>query len=71
MSRSDTHKQAFANATEWKIRFPKGHLFIPTNSLPVGLRAYKDEKIDGIFDITKRSQFDEFVSEAKRLMLTQ
>jgi len=68
MSRSDTHKKAFANATEWKRRFPKGHFFILTNSLPVNLRAYKDEKIDGIFDITKKIQLDEFVSETKRLM---
>ena len=67
MSRSDTHKKAFANATEWKRRFPKGHFFILTNSLPVGLRAYKDEKIDGIFDITKKIQLEEFVSETKRL----
>jgi hypothetical protein len=71
MSRSDTHKKAFANATEWKRRFPKGHFFILTNSLPVSLRAYKDEKIDGIFDITKKSQLDEFVSETKRLMATK
>ncbi len=68
MSRSDTHKKAFANATEWKRRFPNGHFFILTNSLPVKWRAYKDEKIDGIFDITKKTQLDEFVSETKRLM---
>jgi hypothetical protein len=70
MSRSDTHKKAFANATEWKRRFPKGHFFILTNSLPASLRAYKDDKIDGIFDITKKAQLDEFVSEAKRLIAT-
>ena len=68
MSRSDTHKKAFANASEWKRRFPKGHFFILTNSLPANLRAYKDEKIDGIFDITKKNQLDAFVSETKRLM---
>lgn len=67
MSRSDTHKKAFANATEWKRRFPNGHFFILTNSLPVSLRAYKDEKVDGIFDITKKNQLDEFVSETKRI----
>jgi hypothetical protein len=38
-----------------------------TNSLPVSLRAYKDEKVDGIFDITKKIQLDEFVSETKRI----
>jgi len=69
MSRSDTHKKAFANATEWKRRFSKGHFFILTNSLPLSLRAYKDEKIDGIFDITKENQLDDFVSETKRLMV--
>src|SRR5208282_1288643 len=68
MSRSDTHKKAFASATEWKRRFPKGHFFILTNSLPVSLRAYKDEKIDGIFDVTKKNQLDEFVSEVMRLL---
>lgn len=68
MSRSDTEKKAFANATEWKRRFPKGHFFILTNSLPIRLRAYKDEKIDGIFDITKKSQLDEFVSESNKLI---
>jgi hypothetical protein len=70
MIRSDTYKKAFANATEWRRRFPKGHFFILTNSLPVSLRAYKDEKIDGIFDITKKNQLDEFVSETKRLLAT-
>lgn len=67
MSRSDTEKKAFANANEWKRRFPKGHFFIVTNSLPVRMRAYKDEKVDGIFDITKKSQLDEFVAEANKL----
>jgi len=68
MSRSDTEKKAFANATEWKKRFPKGHFFILTNSLPIRLRAYKDEKIDAILDITKKSQLDEFAAVAKKLI---
>lgn len=67
MRRSDTEKKAFANATQWKRRFPKGHFFILTNSLPISLRAYEDEKIDGIFDVTKKQQLDAFVAEVNKL----
>lgn len=69
MTRSDTKKKAFANATEWRRRFPDGHFFIITNALPNELYAYRNDKIRAIYDITKARQLNDFVAELKSLGL--
>lgn len=66
--RTDTKKKAFANAAEWHNRFPDGHFFIVTNALPNELRAYRDETIDAIYDVTKANQLQRLVDELTRLL---
>lgn len=63
MLRTDTKKKAFANAAEWHKRFPSGHFFIITNAIPNELRAWRDDKIYGIYDVTNSNQLDKFVHE--------
>ena len=65
--RSDTEKKAFANATKWRRLFPNGTFFIITNALPNHLRAYRNDKVTAIYDITKKSQLDCFVSELRTM----
>ncbi len=65
MNRSDTKKKAFANAVEWRKRVPNGQFYIITNSMPSSLKAYHDDAVTGIYDITKRIQLEEFVSELR------
>lgn len=65
--RTDTKKKAFANAAEWHDHFPNGHFFIITNALPHELRAWRDETISAIYDVTKESQLRKFVDELKSL----
>lgn len=67
VSRTDTEKKAFQNANKWRRRFPKGHFYIPTNSLPEGLRSYRDNDVTTIFDVTKKSQLEDFVSELSKI----
>jgi hypothetical protein len=67
MSRSDTKKKAFANASEWRRRFPNGNFFIITNSLPNELQAYRNDKVTAIYDVTKKDQLERFVSELRGL----
>lgn len=63
LMRTDTKKKAFANAAEWHKRFPNGHFFIITNAIPNELRAWRDEKIDAIYDVTKANQLQRLVEE--------
>jgi len=66
LSRSDTRKKAFANARAWRRRFPRGHFYIITNSLPKELFAYRDDDITGVYDISRLNQFNDFVSDLRR-----
>lgn len=63
MLRTDTKKKAFANAAEWHKRFPNGHFFIITNAIPNELRAWRDDKIDAIYDVTNANQLHKLVNE--------
>jgi len=63
MLRTDTKKKAFANASEWHKRFPNGHFFIITNAMPNELRAWRDDKIDAIYDVTNKNQLNKLVDE--------
>jgi hypothetical protein len=67
MKRTDTRKKAFQSATAWKKLFPKGHYFILTNSIG-DLRAYEDDAISGVIDVTKKNQLEEFVAEVKKAL---
>lgn len=63
--RSDTEKKGFANATKWRRRFPNGKFFIVTNALPNHLKAYRNDKVTAIYDVTKKSQLESFVEELR------
>jgi len=65
MLRSDTEKKAFANAQSWHNRFPNGHFFVVTNALPLHLKAYRNEKIKAIYDITKKNQLESLIADLK------
>ena len=65
MLRTDTEKKAFANATKWRRLFPNGWFFIVTNALPPHLRAYRNDAVTAIYDVTKKSQLDRFVGELR------
>lgn len=67
MMRSDTKKKAFANAKEWHGRFPNGHFFIVTNAIPNELRAYRNDVVKAIYDVTKKNQLDSFVADLKAI----
>jgi hypothetical protein len=61
--RTDTKKKAFANAAEWHKRFPQGHFFIISNAIPNDLRAWRDDKIYAIYDVTNANQLNKLIDE--------
>jgi hypothetical protein len=67
MMRTDTEKKAFANAKKWHTRFPDGYFFILTNALPNHLLAYRNREIRAIYDVTKKSQLESFISDLKAI----
>lgn len=67
MLRTDTEKKAFANAGKWRRNFPSGHFYIMTNALPDSLRAHRDDRVTGIYDVTRKSQLEDFISELSRI----
>ncbi len=64
--RTDTKKKAFANAAEWHKRFPEGHFFIISNAIPNELRAWRDDKIYAIYDVTKAIQLQKLIDEISK-----
>ena len=67
MMRSDTEKKAFANAKKWSMRFPKGHFFIISNAIPNELRAYRNDIVQAIYDVTKKNQLESLIADLKEI----
>jgi hypothetical protein len=62
MKRTDTDKKAFDNATKWRREsFRDGRFYIVTNAIRLDLMEKKTDFVSGVYDITKKSQLDEFV----------
>ena len=71
LMRSDTMKKALENATQWRRRFPNGRFYIITNALPIQYKAYRDEHVSGIYDITKSDQLDNFVRDVTTALFSK
>jgi len=67
MTRSDTKKKAFANAKEWSMRFQNGHFFVVTNAIPNELRAYRNDTVKAIYDVTKKNQLESLIFDLKTI----
>ncbi len=65
MLRSDTIKKAFDNARTFAKDNENGTFYIVTNALPPRLMGHIGDNVDGIFDVTKKDQLDEFILKVR------
>lgn len=63
MQRSDTEKKGFANAATYKRRNPNAYFTILTNDLPPRLLNYRNDVVNGIFNVTRREEIEVFIRD--------